>query len=190
MPHSLIVGGWIETPPFLGNLTLFSDFVQHALPPAQVVHDGKNDETILELLAIAASLGSIALAYLLFLRYPAFLHGLMLIPALARIRKFWHFGWGFDRFYEFLFVRPYIWLAYADRNDVIDNIYSMAISFTLRWLQKVDRHDVIDNIYSGLAELCLFLYRALSATQSGQVRRYAAAIAAGSIGIIFIGIFA
>ncbi|WP_025040707.1 NADH-quinone oxidoreductase subunit L [Nitrosospira briensis] len=185
-----LVGGWIETPPFLGNLTLFSDFVQHALPPARVVHDGKNDETILELLAIAASLGSIALAYLLFLRYPAFLHGLMLIPALARIRKFWHFGWGFDWFYEFLFVWPYLWLAYADRHDVIDNIYKMAISFTLRWLQKVDRHDVIDYIYSGLAELCLFLYRALSATQSGQVRRYAAAIAAGSIGIIFIGIFA
>ena len=185
-----LVSGWIETPPFLGNLTLFSSFVQHALPPVQVVYDGKNDETILELLAIAASLGSIALAYLLFLRYPAFLHGLMLIPALARIRKFWHFGWGFDRFYEFLFVRPYLWLAYADRHDVIDNIYSMAISCVLRWLKKVDRHDVIDNIYSGLAELCLFLYRALSATQSGQVRRYAAAIAAGSIGIIFIGIFA
>jgi NADH-quinone oxidoreductase subunit L len=73
---------------------------------------------------------------------------------------------------------------------VIDNIYSMAISCVLRWLKKVDRHDVINNIYSGLAELCLFLYRALSATQSGQVRRYAAAIAAGSIGIIFIGIFA
>ncbi len=185
-----LVGGWIETPPFLGNLTLFSDFVQHALPPAQVVHDGKNDETILELLAIAASLGSIALAYLLFLRYPAFLHGLMLIPALARIRKFWHFGWGFDRFYDFLFVRPYLWLAYADRHDVIDNIYRMAISCTLRWLQKIDWHDLIDNIYSGLAELCLFLYRALSATQSGQVRRYAAAIAAGSIGIIFMGVFA
>ncbi len=185
-----LVGGWIETPPFLGNLTLFSSFVQHALPPNQVVHDGKNDETILELLAIAASLGSIALAYLLFLRYPAFLHGLMLIPALARIRKFWHFGWGFDRFYEFLFVRPYLLLAYADRHDVVDNIYRMAVSCTLRWLQKVDRHDVIDNIYSGLAQLCLFLYRALSATQSGQVRRYAAAIAGGSIGFIFIGIFA
>jgi NADH-quinone oxidoreductase subunit L len=185
-----LVGGWIETPPFLGNVTLFSDFVQHALPPAQVVHDGKNDETILELLAIAASLGSIALAYLLFLRYPAFLHGLMLIPALVRIRKFWHLGWGFDRFYDFLFVRPYLWLAYADRQDVIDNIYRMTISCTLRWLQKVDLHDLIDNIFSGLAELCLFLYRALSATQTGQVRRYAAAIAAGSIGIIFMGVFA
>ena len=185
-----LVGGWIETPPFLGNLTLFSSFVQHALPPAQVVHDGKNDETILELLAIAASLGGIALAYLLFLRYPAFLHELMLIPALARIRQFWHLGWGFDRFYEFLFVRPYLWLASADRHDLIDNIYRMAFSCTLRWLQKIDRHDVIDKIYSGLAELCLFLHRGLSATQSGQVRRYSAAIAAGSIGIIFIGIFA
>lgn len=185
-----LVGGWIETPPFLGNLTLFSDFVQHALPPTQLVHAGKNDETILELLAIAASLGSIALAYLLFLRYPAFLHRLMLIPALARIREFWHFGWGFDSFYEFLFVRPYLWLAHVDQRDVIDDIYRMAFACTLRWLQKINRHDLIDNIYSGLAGLCLFFHRALSATQSGQVRRYAAAIAAGSIGIIFMGVFA
>jgi NADH-quinone oxidoreductase subunit L len=99
-------------------------------------------------------------------------------------------GWGFDRFYAFLFVRPYLWLASADRHDVIDNIYRIAFSCTLRWLQKIDRHDVIDKICSGLAELCLFLHRGLSATQSGQVRRYAAAIAAGSIGIIFIGISA
>ncbi len=185
-----LVGGWIETPPFLGNLTLFSSFVQHALPPAQAVHGEKNDETILELLAIAASLGGIALAYLLFLRYPAFLQGMMLIPAFARIREFWQSGWGFDRFYEFLFVRPYLWLAHADRRDVIDNIYKMALSCMLRWLQKVDPHDVINTIYNGLAGLCLFLHRALSATQSGQVRRYAAAIATGSIGILFIGIFA
>ncbi|SFN35418.1 NADH-quinone oxidoreductase subunit L [Nitrosospira briensis] len=185
-----LVGGWIETPSFLGNLTLFSSFIHHALPPAQVVLDGKNDETILELLGIAASLGSIALAHLLFLRYPAFLHGLMLIPAFARIRKFWHFGWGFDRFYEFVFVRPYVWLAHANRHDVIDNIYKIVMSFTLKWLRKVDRHDVVDYIYSALARLCLFLYRALSATQNGQVRRYATAIAAGSVGIIFIGLFA
>jgi NADH-quinone oxidoreductase subunit L len=60
----------------------------------------------------------------------------------------------------------------------------------LRWLQKINGHDLIDSIYSGLAGLCLFFHRALSATQSGQVRRYAAAIAAGSIGIIFMGVFA
>ncbi len=185
-----VVGGWIETPSFLGNLTLFSDFIQHALPPTQVVHDSKNDEIVLELLAIAASLGSIALAYLLFLRYPAFLQGLMLVPALASIRKLWHFGWGFDSFYEFLFVRPYLWLAHADQRDVIDDLYRMSFSCTLRCLQKINRHDLIDNLYSGLAGLCLFFHRTLSATQSGQVRRYAAAIAAGSIGIIFVGVFA
>ncbi len=57
-------------------------------------------------------------------------------------------------------------------------------------LQKIDRHDVIDNIYSGAGRLCLFFYRGLSAAQTGQVRRYAAAIAAGSIGIVFIAVFA
>jgi NADH-quinone oxidoreductase subunit L len=163
-----LAGGWIETPPLLGNLTLFSDFVQHAVPPAQVIYDSKNDESelILELFAMVASLGAIALAYLLFLRYPAFLHGLMLIPSLVRIRKFWGSGWGFDWLYDRLFVQPYLWLAH------------------------IDQHDVIDKIYSGAMQLCLSLYRGLSATQTGQVRLYAAAIAAGSIGVLFIGIFA
>ncbi len=41
----------------------------------------KMTKPILELLAMAASLGSISLAYLLFLSYPPFSHGLMLIPA-------------------------------------------------------------------------------------------------------------
>ncbi|HET7062269.1 MAG TPA: NADH-quinone oxidoreductase subunit L [Nitrosospira sp.] len=162
-----IAGGWIETPPFLGNLTLFSNFVRHALPATQFIHGDESGRTelILELLAISASLAGIFLAYLLFLRYPAFLHGLMLMPALARLRKFWHYGWDFDRLYDVLFVRPYIWLARSNQGDVIDNVYS------------------------GVARLCLAFYRGLSATQTGLVRQYAAAIAAGSAAIVFIAIF-
>jgi NADH-quinone oxidoreductase subunit L len=89
----------------------------------------------------------------------------MLMPALARIRKFWHYGWGFDGLYDFVFVRPYIWLAHSNRRDVIDNLYT------------------------GVARLCLAFYRGLSATQTGLVREYAAAIAAGSAAIVFIAIF-
>ena len=53
-----IAGGWIETPPFLGNWTLFSDFVQHALPMARSIHRGESGgtELILEMLVMSAPL--------------------------------------------------------------------------------------------------------------------------------------
>jgi NADH-quinone oxidoreductase subunit L len=134
---------------------------------ARSIHRGESGgtELILEMLAMSAPLVGIFLAYLLFLRYPAFLHGLMLMPALVRVRKFWRYGWGFDRFYDLMFVRPYLLLARSNQGDVIDNIYSSA------------------------AQLCLACYRGLSVTQTGLVRRYAAAIAAGSVTLVFIVIF-
>lgn len=161
-----LVGGWIELPPLLGSLSLFSDFIQYALPPTRIIHDAGSLELILQLLAAAASLGGIYVAYLLFLRYPQWLGQLTHKPFFMVLHKFWHAGWGFDRLYDIVFVRPYLWLA------------------------RVDRHDVIDSIYTGAAQLCLFFYRGLSATQTGQVRRYAMAIAAGSIIVVFIAVAA
>ena len=161
-----LVGGWIELPSFLGNLTLFSDFAQQVLPQTRIVHDADNLELILELLAAAASLGSIYAAYLLFLRYPHWLGQRRQAPLFRALHKVWQAGWGFDRLYDNMFVRPYLWLA------------------------RIDQHDVIDSLYTGVARLCLFFYRSLSETQTGQVRRYATAIAAGSIMVVFIAVFA
>lgn len=161
-----LVGGWIELSPLLGNLSLFSDFVQQALPPTRIVHDAGGLELILELLAAAASLGGMYVAYLLFLRHPRWLGQLMQAAPFSALRTFLHAGWGFDWLYDRLFVRPYLWLA------------------------RVDQHDVIDSFYAGAAQLCLFFYRGLSATQTGQMRRYATAIAAGAIIVVFIAVSA
>ena len=161
-----LVGGWIELSPLLGNLSLFSDFVQQALPPTRIVHDAGGLELILELLAAAASLGGVYVAYLLFLRHPRWLGQLMQAAPFSALRTFLHAGWGFDWLYDRLFVRPYLWLA------------------------RVDQHDVIDSFYAGAAQLCLFFYRGLSATQTGQMRRYATAIAAGAIIVVFIAVSA
>lgn len=161
-----VTGGWLELPPLLGKLTLFSNFVHTALPQTPLVHATGNIELILSLLAAAASLGGIGLAYLLYLRHPHALEQLAQSAPASALRAFWHAGWGFDTLYDRMFVRPWLWLA------------------------RVDRHDFIDTLFSGLAQLCRFLYRGLSATQTGQMRRYAACIAAGSILILFISVFA
>ena len=61
-------------------------------------------------------------------------------------------------------MRPYIWFAHADKNDVFDLIYT------------------------GLAGLSRALSRALSTTETGRLRWYAAGIAIGAVVIIAIAV--
>ncbi len=158
-----VVGGWIELPPFLGDVPLFTHFVQHTLPVTPLVHGG---EAVIEWLAVIASLGGIFAAYWLFMRHPQTLERWMQSAAAQRLRAYWHGGWGFDWLYDHLFVRPYLWLA------------------------DIDRDDIVDSFYTGIAQLCMLGYGFLSASQDGRVRRYAAAIGAGGVIVVAIALFA
>jgi NADH-quinone oxidoreductase subunit L len=158
-----VVGGWVELPPFLGDVPLFTHFVEHTLPVTRLVRGG---EAVIEGLAVIASLGSIFAAWWIFMRRRAALARLMQGAAAQRLRAFWHAGWGFDWLYDRLFVRPYWWLA------------------------DVDRHDIVDRFYTAIADLCLLGWRALSASQNGHVRRYAAAIGAGGVIVVAIALLA
>jgi len=163
-----VIGGWIELPPFLrhtfGDVALFTGFVDHALPVTTTTQ-GAALEPLLEWLAVAASLGGIFVAWLLFLRYPQTLQRLTQGPATQRLRAFWHAGWGFDWLYERVFVRPWIGIAHANRDDVVDRIYN------------------------GAAALTTWCWRRLSASQNGRLRRYATAVAAGAVIAVAIALF-
>jgi NADH-quinone oxidoreductase subunit L len=163
-----VTAGWIELPPLLGDRPLFSDWLRGALPPAPIPAstDMHRLELPLALAAGAASLAGIGLAYLLYLRAPALPARLLASRPAAALRAFWQGGWGFDTLYDRILVRPYRWLARA-------------------W-----RADPLDAPYDGAAALSRLLYRGLSATQSGQLRHYAAAIAAGAVVVLFIAVAA
>jgi NADH-quinone oxidoreductase subunit L len=81
------------------------------------------------------------------------------------VERFWLAGWGFDWLYDRVFVRPVAWAA------------------------RVNRGDVIDSIYDGIAALAASGYRALSWTETGNVRWYAAGIACGSVLFVALVIF-
>ncbi len=155
-----IIAGFVELPPSLGNLHLFSGFMATALPAVEVSHAGESTELLLQAVAGGVALLGIFLAYLFYLRRPQ--------PAEAPARpsgplvRFFFSGWGFDWLYDRLFVRPYTWLT------------------------RVNRKDAIDLNYQGLAWLSLAFYRLLSATQTGQVRWYAMGLALGAVVTIAI----
>jgi NADH-quinone oxidoreductase subunit L len=69
-------------------------------------------------------------------------------------------------------------------------LYDRVLTRPFLWLARTDQSDVIDRFYNGLAVLSGAAYRHLSDSETGRVRQYAAAITAGSIGLIAILVFA
>jgi NADH-quinone oxidoreductase subunit L len=160
-----VVGGFAEWPGPLGDLPLFSHFLQSALPAASAMSGGGSTELALQLTAAVVSLLGISLAYVLFLRHPQSTENLVRSRWGAALHRLWFAGWGFDRLYDRCIVQPYVWLARADTTDVIDAIYD-----GIAWLTQIG-------------------YYELSRTQTGQVRRYAMGIAIGVVIIIAIVVF-
>ena len=162
-----LFGGFVEIPPYLGNLPAFSGFMQSALPdPTAAVTAGSSLELILSAIATVVAIAGVGIAYIAFRRRPAFLEALVRSPASLALQHFWEADWGFDWMYDRALVRPFLWVA------------------------RTDQGDVIDRFYSGLAALSRATYRQLSASETGRVRRYAAGITAGSIILIAILVFA
>jgi NADH-quinone oxidoreductase subunit L len=154
--------GLLGEPRLFGGVDLFSRLLSGALPAVAETSGEAGAERILQALATAASLGGILLAYALFLP------GRRLVDALTRTRlggalhRCWFQGWGFDWLYERLLIRPFVWVARANRQDMLDLPFR------------------------GVARLSFWCYGVLRGSQTGRLRWYATAIAAGSVAIVAI----
>ena len=119
----------------------------------------------LQLVAGIVSLGGIYIAWALFLRSRAAMAAMMRQPVFQTVHRFWLTGWGFDWLYDHVFVQPLVWFA------------------------SVDKRDGLDRIYDGLAWSSRAAWRALSDTETGRVRWYAAGLTIGALVIMTIVIF-
>jgi NADH-quinone oxidoreductase subunit L len=156
-----IVAGFIETPQGLGNMTLFSDFMETALPALPTLPTGSL--TVIAKIAVPIiSLIGLYLAYLLFVRRPGWVRRATETPVGSLLHAYWLSGWGFDWLYSRLIVRPFVRMA--------------------DW----NRQDAIDLVYDAVAGICMVSSDALALTQTGKIRWYAAAITVGVL--IFIAI--
>lgn len=145
-----LVGGFVELPASIGNIHLFSNLVDNTLP-VTVVKSNEFLELIFQSLSAIIALTGIYLAYLIYFKKPSlaksFDH--------SRLNKFFEKGWGFDKLYDTLFVKPIVWLSVIDKDDFFD------------WL----------NI--GISRLVLLINRLLSITQNGKLRWYLMSFAIG-----------
>jgi NADH-quinone oxidoreductase subunit L len=157
-----IIGGFVNLPETPGNVPAFSDFMQPVFSDTGSIPLSARSELASQIVASVASLAGIFLAYLFFLARPRYAESLVRNPAADLVRRFWFSGWGFDRLYDTLFTRPFLWIARTNKNDAVDSLYA------------------------GIAAVNRAVHSALSLSQSGNLRWYAAALAAGAV--VFIGI--
>jgi NADH-quinone oxidoreductase subunit L len=149
-----VTAGFVETPHVLGHFEAFSHFLSSSLPVATVPEEMLAREPLALGAAILVALAGLGAAWVLFFRRT---------PAEAEggaVALLWRSGWGFDRLYHWIFVAPITFLA--DRN----------------------RADIIDSVYHGAAALSRGLHYAVSMTQTGRLRWYAASVGLGAVLLI------
>lgn len=110
--------------------------------------------------ASIVSMVGIGVAYVLYVGHPKILARMSSSRFFQFLHRFWLSGWGFDRAYDLVLVRPFVFFTSINRGDVI-NIFFDAVS-----------------------GFCLWTHRVLRQTQTGQVRWYVAAVAGGAVLLI------
>jgi NADH-quinone oxidoreductase subunit L len=138
-----VFGGFVELPESIGNIHLFSSLVDNTLP-AVVVNETGHSEIVFQLFSAIIVLAGIYLAYTVYLKKPALSESF----SHSRLNRFFEKGWGFDKLYDVIFVKPVVWLSEIDKDDFFD------------WL----------NIC--ISRLALLMNRLLGITQNGKLRWY------------------
>jgi NADH-quinone oxidoreductase subunit L len=103
-----IVGGFIHLP--LGAV----------LPEAHIAEGGDHGPAWIAYLPMVVSLLGIFVSWFLFLKNPGIPAALKNGALTKYIGQFWKSAFGFDWLYERLFVRPFVWAATINKNDIVD----------------------------------------------------------------------
>jgi NADH-quinone oxidoreductase subunit L len=144
----------------LAGIQSFYHFLELAMPGPVRDFSLRGTAWLFQLIYVVTAVVGIALAYLLYVRAPAYVGSMVSNPVGALLHRWWFADWGFDWLYQKLFVGPYIVLARLNRDDFVDLFYR-ALAATSR-------------VINGL----------LSVTVNGNVRWYVAAIAGGAVIVV------
>jgi NADH-quinone oxidoreductase subunit L len=147
-----LVGGFVEMPENILPVHLFSGLINTILPVVNI-HSEHIPEWVFQVLSGLITLAGIFIAWRLFYKTSAF----RTFYNNSRINNFFYSGWGFDRVYDAVFVRPFVWLSEKNKNDFIDKVYGF------------------------LSDVTGFFNSILSHTQNGRLRWYAMGLTAGLV---------
>jgi len=160
-----LIGGFIEMPHTLGHFAPLSEFMHSVLPEVDAFELGLGTEALFQLIAAAAGLSGIFLAWNYYLKKQIHTREINRSAAGRRLNAFLMSGCGFDWLYDKVIIQPVLWIA------------------------RINKQDIVDMIYKGIATFSQGMYRLLRLSQDGRVRLYAVGIAFGAILTIAIAVF-
>jgi NADH-quinone oxidoreductase subunit L len=160
-----LASGFLQMPALIAPVTAFSDFLSRSLPPAAAASAPLTTEIMLFLSALIVPVMGVAAAWWLYIRIPGLAARIAGRPAGAALHRFLLSGWGFDRLYDALFVRPFVFAA------------------------RLNRDDFVDLFYGGLSWCSARLSGRLMQTQSGMIRHYAVGVLLGAVVALGLTLF-
>lgn len=160
-----LIGGFVNLPGWLGDAPFFTRFMHTALPPVVEGHVAPLTEMHSEGWITLAFLIGLGLAYLFYLRKRQWADAVSASWMGKALHQIWFADWGFDWYYDKVFVQPTIWMA------------------------RTNKGDFVDAFYRGIAEINRWLYEAFRRTETGRVRWYAAGVALGTVVFVAVALF-
>jgi len=143
-----LIGGWFGLPVIAG-----------VLPDGGVGHHAFG---VLAAVTSAVPILGAALAWLIWGNRRLSLAAIERTPAAQAVAGFWRRGWGFDGLYARVVERPFVALARASRNEVVDAVVA------------------------GIVALARAGHTLASAAQTGRLRWYAANMGVGTVVFVMI----
>ncbi|HVK98785.1 MAG TPA: NADH-quinone oxidoreductase subunit L [Dongiaceae bacterium] len=125
--------------------------------PNSVGHEGGDMQHWIEIYSGAIAIAGMVLAALLFTGERRLAKLLANNPAGRALGTLWYQAWGFDRLYDLIFTKPFLWLSRVLASDLLDRVTYL------------------------IAALARALNLVAGAAQNGQVRGYAASITVGAL---------
>ena len=147
-----LFGGWIQIP------------VDAVFSHGEVHAEEHHISGLMHAIMIAVPLLGIGVSYLFFMSKTVSVEKLMANPLATRLHGFWFGGWGMDALYNFLFIRPFVFLARINKSDLIDAVYAL------------------------LVDISRVAHAIMARTQNGQLRWYALSIGGGVVILITLGV--
>ena len=154
--------GFIELPHTFGHLTIFSDLLTPVLPNVALREGVESSEPIIQVIAAVVALSGVYIAYYFYQKRSDLLPGFK--SAIRDTYNFWFGGWGFDTLYGNVFVKPFVYIATINKNDVVDKFYT------------------------GLVRVSEYFNQVFVKTQSGVLRWYIMGVVIGAILILALGL--
>lgn len=141
-----IIGGWFALP------------LVDVFPETEAIHPGY----LIEWISVAVPLVGVLLGYFIYGGGQLKVAALVELPVLQALRGFWYSGWGMDRLYNALLVRPFIKTSVVVQDEPVDAIYNRLVHIS-------------QNLNARLSRL-----------QTGRLRWYATSMVFGVIALIAI----